>query len=186
MLDGEQSVSDSNIGVAAGTEAAAEAEETQGTAEPTLEEQLAAAKAQAAENWDGKMRALAEFQNYKRRMERELQQARQYAAGSALSRVIPVLDDLELALGSLTGKSDSSAWQAGVSLVQRKFRAAIEAEDIKLVGAEPGQQFDPAVHEAIVQEDSKEFAAGTIIAVVRHGYQLGERILRPAQVRVAK
>ncbi len=186
MLDGEQPVSDSNVAAAAGLEAAAPAEEPQAASEPTLEEQLGVAKAKAAENFDGKMRALAEFQNYKRRMERELQQARQYAAGSALSRMIPVLDDLELALGSLTGKSDSSAWQAGVSLVQRKFRAAIEAEDIKLVGAEPGQQFDPAVHEAIVQEDSQEFAAGTIIAVVRHGYQLGERILRPAQVRVAK
>ena len=151
-----------------------------------LREKLLAVEAKAAENLDGWQRAQADFQNYKRRMIRDLEQARSHTAASVLSRFFPVLDDLELALNSMPQIDDGEQWGEGVTMVYRKLMNLLEAEDITPLDAEPGQQFDPRFHEAVSQDECPDFENGAITAVLRPGYQLGERVLRPAQVRVAK
>lgn len=149
-------------------------------------EKLSAAEALAAERLDGQQRSLADFQNYKRRTTRDMQLIRQNAAASLLTMFFPILDDLVLALDSLPNSGDGAAWSEGVNMVQRKLVSVLEGEGVTPIEAEAGQEFDPHFHEALVQEEHPEYETDVIIAVVRSGYQLGERVLRPTQVRVAK
>ena len=149
-------------------------------------EKLAATEALAAERLEGQQRSLADFQNYKRRTTRDMQLVRQNAAASLLANFFPIMDDLSLALESLPITGDGAAWSEGVNMIHRKLMSVLEGEDVAVIEAEPGQEFDPHFHEAIVQEEHDEYDSDLIIAVVRPGYRLGERVLRPTQVRVAK
>jgi molecular chaperone GrpE len=147
-----------------------------------LESQLAEARAQAAEYKDGWQRSVAEFQNYRRRVEADKAETYQTAVGSIIKRYLPVLDDLERALGT---RPADLAWADGVELICRKLQSILEAEGLKRIEAE-GQKFDPNFHEAIAQEPTEGVESGTVIGIVRNGYMLGERVIRPAIVRVAQ
>jgi len=147
-----------------------------------LEKQLAEALAQVAEYKDGWQRAVAEFQNYKRRVDCEKTEAYQNALGSIIKRYLPILDDLERALAT---RPADLAWVDGIELIYRKLKSILEAEGLKRIEAE-GQMFDPNYHEAIMQEPSESHQSGQIIVVVQNGYMLGNRVVRPAQVRVAQ
>ncbi len=149
-------------------------------------EKLAAAEALAAERLEGQQRSLADFQNYKRRTARDMQLIRQNAAATLLAKFFPIMDDLALALDSLPTTGDGAAWSEGVNMVHRKLMAVLDDDGVTPIKAEPGQEFDPHFHEAIVQEEHSDYDTDLIIAVVRPGYRLGERVLRPTQVRVAK
>jgi molecular chaperone GrpE len=152
---------------------------------PTLEElqkQLAEAQSQAAEYKDGWQRAVAEFQNYRKRVEAEKAESYQSAIGDITKRYLPVLDDLERALAA---RPADLAWAEGIELIYRKLHSILEVEGLKRIEAE-GQMFDPNFHEAISQEPSEDHASGQIIAVVRNGYMLGDKVVRPAQVCVAQ
>ena len=147
-----------------------------------LESQLAEARAQVAEYKDGWQRSVAEFQNYRRRMEADKAETYQTAVGSIIKRYLPVLDDLERALGA---RPADLAWADGVELICRKLQFILEAEGLKRIEAD-GQKFDPNIHEAIAQEPAEGVESGTVIGIVRNGYMLGERVIRPAIVRVAQ
>lgn len=147
-----------------------------------LQQQLAEAQAQAAEYKDGWQRAVADFQNYKRRTDIEKAEAYQMAIGTVVRRYLPILDDLERALAA---KPADLAWVEGIELIYRKLQTVLENEGIKRIEAE-GQPFDPNFHEAIAQEPVEGMEAGTVVAVVTQGYRLGERVIRPAAVRVAQ
>jgi molecular chaperone GrpE len=147
-----------------------------------LKQELEEAQAQAAEYKDGWQRAVAEFSNYRKRVERENGDVYQNAVANIIKRYLPVLDDMERALAS---RPADLAWAEGIELIYRKLQSILEAEGIKRIAAE-GQPFDPNIHEAISQEPSPDHASGTVIDVVRNGYMLGERIIRPAMVRVAQ
>jgi len=95
---------------------------------------------------------------------------------------LPVLDDLERALAACPA---DLAWVDGIELICRKLQGILEAEGLNRIETE-GQIFDPHFHEAISQEPSEDHASGQIIAVVQNGYMLGDRVIRPALVRVAK
>ncbi len=146
-----------------------------------LETQLADAQAQAAEYKDGWQRAVAELQNYRRRVEREQAEAYQSAAGSVIKRYLPILDDIERALQN----KPADPWSEGIELIYRKLQTILDNEGVKRIEAE-GRPFDPNFHEAISQEPAEGLESGTVIAVVQNGYMLGERVLRPATVRVAQ
>jgi molecular chaperone GrpE len=146
-----------------------------------LSAQLAEAQAQAAEYKDGWQRALADFQNYKRRTDLEKAEAYQNAVGTVIKRYLPILDDLERALA---GRPDDLPWVNGIELIYRKLQTILENEGLKRIEAE-GQPFDPNFHEAISQEPAEGMEPGTVIAVTQQGYMLGERVIRPASVRVA-
>ena len=147
-----------------------------------LESQLAEARAQAAEYKDGWQRSVAEFQNYRRRVEADKAETYQTAVGSIIKRYLPVLDDMERAMQA---RPADMAWADGVELICRKLQSILEAEGLKRIEAE-GQKFDPNFHEAIAQEPADGVESGTVIAIVRNGYKLGERVIRPAMVRVAQ
>jgi molecular chaperone GrpE len=149
-----------------------------------LKEQLEQLRTQANEYADGWMRERADFQNYKRRMEREQLLQSQYLSGEILKKFLPIVDDLEQALASLPKDDAFSPWANGLELILRKAQSMLEAEGLEAV-AEAGAEFDPTVHQAISNEPNDEYASGQIIQVVRQGYRIGERVLRPALVRVA-
>jgi molecular chaperone GrpE len=147
-----------------------------------LEKQLSEARTQAAEYKDGWQRSLADFQNYRRRVEAEKTDTYQNAVGSIIKRYLPVLDDMERALAA---RPADLAWVDGVELICRKLQSILEAEGLKRIEAE-GQMFNPNFHEAIQQEPVEGVESGRVIGVVQNGYMLGERVIRPAIVRVAQ
>ncbi len=147
-----------------------------------LEKQLAEAQSLAAEYKDGWQRSVADFQNFRRRVDAENKDTYQNAIGSIIKRYLPILDDLERALAT---RPADLAWVDGIELIYRKLKSILEAEGLKRIEAE-GQMFDPNFHEAILQESCEGFESGQVIAVVQNGYTLGDRVIRPAQVRVAQ
>jgi molecular chaperone GrpE len=159
---------------------------------PTLEslqQELEAARKQAHEYREGWQRERAEFANYKRRTEKEQADLRQNAAGRLMARYLDVLDDFDRAISDQPpdGASAEAAvnWAAGVALIYRKFQKVLDDENVTRIVAE-GQPFDPNQHEAVTHEDSADHESGHVIAVLRQGYKIGERVIRPALVRVAK
>lgn len=148
----------------------------------TLQKQLEDTQAKAAENMDGWQRAQAEFINYKNRIQRDRELDYLAMKGDILKKILPVLDDLER---SLAHRPDDSPWVNGMELIARKFQNILEAEGVKRIEAK-GQPFDPNFHEAISSEPHDEVESGYVIEVVQNGYMLGERVIRPAMVRVAQ
>lgn len=151
----------------------------------TLQQSLADSQGKANEYLDGWQRARADFANYKKRIEREQSLVYQNAAGSVLKRQLEVLDDIDRALRNRPQEGDGALWAAGIELVYRKLTSIMENEGVKLMQAE-GQSFDPNLHEAISSEESPNHDSGQIIEVLQKGYLLGDRVLRPALVRVAR
>jgi len=147
-----------------------------------LQKQIEEAQAKAAENLDGWQRSQAEFINYKNRVQRDREMDYASMKGDIMRKILPVLDDLER---SLAHRPEGDSWADGMELIARKFRNVLEAEGVKRIEAE-GQLFDPNFHEAISSEPSEEVESGHVIAVVQNGYMLGERVIRPAMVRVAQ
>ena len=164
-------------------------------AEPVeVDQALEALKAQAAEYLEGWQRARAEFANYKRRVEKEQSEAYQNATARVIGRFLDVADDLDRAMsdyGALTADGAApdaaalSKWAAGVGLIQRKLQNMLDIENVERIQAE-GQHFDPNLHEAVTHEESDTHQAGQVIGVVRQGYRIGDRVIRPALVRVAR
>jgi molecular chaperone GrpE len=154
-----------------------------------LRKDLEAAQTKAAENLDGWQRERATFANYKRRIEKEQADMRVEASVRVLGRFLDVLDDLERALkdkpGDGTALEAALKWAEGVSLIHRKLQTVLDGENVIRIEA-IGQPFDPQFHEAITHEDSAEHPSGHVIDVVRPGYRAGDRVVRPALVRVAK
>ena len=151
-----------------------------------LTEQLNQAQAQAAEYLDGWQRARAEFANYKRRTEAERIELSATAGADVLMRVLPAIDDFDRAANTLPDDLKDHAWINGVMLIYRKLLNTLDASNVKPIVVQPGDTFDPTIHEAITHEDSDQFSSGQIIAELQRGYKMGERVLRPAMVRVAK
>jgi molecular chaperone GrpE len=151
-----------------------------------LLEQVKQAKAEAAENLDGWQRARAEFANYKRRTDAERLELSVTAGAEVLTRVLPIVDDFDRAAATLPGEFKDQPWINGVLLVHRKLTSLLEQSNVKPIPVKPGDAFDPNLHEAITHEDAAQIESGHIIGEVTRGYTLGERVLRPALVRVAK
>ncbi len=150
-----------------------------------LEQSRAEWQAKASEYLDGWQRSRADFANYKKRIEREQAELYQRTAGSILKRHLEIIDDLERALRNRPGEGDGANWSEGIDLVYRKLTNILENEGVKAMQTE-GQMFDPNFHEAISSEDSPNHQSGEIIEAVQRGYLLGEKVLRPALVRVAR
>ena len=130
-------------------------------------------------------RAQADFQNYKRRTEQERERTTKDANADLLRQLLPALDDLERALGQVPADLADHTWTQGVSLVGQKLQRTLEQQGLTRVGAE-GEEFDPHVHEAVAYEEHPEYGEGQVAQVYRPGYRLHERVLRPAQVIVAR
>ena len=147
-----------------------------------LMKRLEEAEAQATEHRSDLQRERAEFVNYKNHIVRDQETSRANMKGDILQKVLPVLDDLERALQN---RPADEAWASGIELIARKFQSVLESEGVKRIEAE-GQPFDPNFHEAISHEPNEDVPSEHVIAIVRNGYVIGERVIRPALVRVAQ
>jgi len=144
--------------------------------------QLAEAESKMSEYRDGWARSQAEFQNYKKRIARDNELMYASMKGDIIKKVLPALDDLERALQN---RPAEDAWANGIELIARKLQNILESEGVKRIEAK-GVAFDPNFHEAITHEPSDAVESEHIIDVVQNGYMLGERVIRPALVRVAQ
>lgn len=160
--------------------------EPQPQATANLEEELELARQEAAQNLENWQRAAAELANYKRRQEEQLKLQRDRIKGEVLQGVISALDDMDLAFQNLPTELDGQlvGWVEGFRLVQRKLDRILDEQNVMPITSQG--QFDPNFHEAVSYEESNDHEPDTIIAEVRKGYQIGNRVIRPALVRVAK
>jgi molecular chaperone GrpE len=150
-----------------------------------LKEEFEKAQKEAALNLDGWQRERAEFSNYKKRMDREKEQLHQTLTGSIIKKYLVVLDDIDRALKNRPDNGEGAAWAEGIELIERKLVSILDSEGIERID-QNHVPFDPNIHEAISNEENPDFESGEVIEVVQHGYKLGDRILRPAMVRVAR
>jgi molecular chaperone GrpE len=130
-------------------------------------------------------RIQADFVNYKRRMEEERQDLVRNASTGFIQRLLPAVDDFQLAIEHLPVEAEES-WAHGVQLVLRKLQSTLEAEGVTPFEPETGTPFDPAAHEAVFYEPAGEHPPGSVVTVVRRGYKIYDKVLRPAQVTVAQ
>lgn len=167
-------------------EISAAEETTPEESSPDLQTQLESAQAESAKNFDGWQRALAELANFKKRQAEQNTRRREDNIANIISQIFPVLDDLDLAMQnipqSLTEQEQN--WVQGFELVQRKLLKVLEDNKVEVIDS--NGEFDPNLHEAVTHEDSPDHASNTIIAELRKGYKLENRVLRPSLVRVAK
>ena len=150
-----------------------------------LQAELEQLRAKSEEYLDGWQRERAEFANYRRRVERERETSQQNITGNIVRRYLEVVDDLERALRNRPSEGEGAAWAEGIELIYRKLLNLLESEGVQPMEAE-GQPFDPNLHEAISHEDNPDRDSGEVIEVIKSGYTLGDRVLRPALVRVAR
>jgi len=150
------------------------------------EDELAEARRVAAEHLDRALRAQAELENVRRRLERDLQNAHKFALERFVSELLPVKDSLELGLAASAEKGASPASIAeGIELTLRMLEQALEKFGITVVDP-AGEPFDPEFHQAMTMQESDTAESGTVLTVVQKGYLLNERLVRPAMVIVAK
>lgn len=150
-----------------------------------LEKELAESQEQCKEFSEGWQRERADFLNYRKRVEREQAQLHQIISGNIIKKYLSVMDDMERALANRPQSAETQDWWEGMELIYRKLKGILEAEGVEVIPAE-GEVFDPTIHEAITHEENGEVESGTVIAVVAQGYRIGDRIIRPALVRVAR
>ena len=148
-----------------------------------LMKRLEESEAKVAEHLDGWQRSQADFINYKSRVQRDQELMKSVMKGDIIKKFLPVLDDLERALQNLP--ADSGSWIGGIELIHKKLQSILESEGVTRIEAE-GRLFDPNFHEAISHEPNDTVESGHVIAVVQSGYILGDRVIRPALVRVAQ
>lgn len=149
---------------------------------------LQAQAAKTAEYWERLLRERADFENFKKRAARERQDAIKYGNESLLQKLIPVLDNFEMALQAVTSDSSGSqnqSLQQGVSMIYTQLKSALQDAGLEQVDA-TGQPFDPTFHEAVSQQESNEVPEGHVLQQLRRGYKLKDRLIRPATVIVAK
>jgi molecular chaperone GrpE len=164
---------------------------------PEQIEDLKTRAAKADENWDRLLRTTADFENFKKRAARERVESAQAASFSLLQKLLPVLDNFEMALAAAqsatSARPDSAATeggklaslQSGVRMIQQQLKSALVETGLEEIDA-TGKPFDPNVHEAVSQQESAETPEGHVLQQLRKGYKLKDRLLRPATVIVAK
>ncbi len=151
-----------------------------------LKGQLAEAEAKAAGNWDKALRAAAELENVRRRVERESAQIQKYSLERILGELIQVADSLDLALKAVAAESaETRTHLEGLSLTHKQLWATLERYGVSLVDP-AGAPFNPELHEAVTMVESAEVPANHVVSVMQKGYKLHDRLLRPAMVVVAR
>jgi molecular chaperone GrpE len=150
-----------------------------------LAEKLKLKEQEAQENYDRLLRVSAEFDNYKKRASREMEEFRKYSNQSLIKEMLSVVDNLELAMNSANGhKAIDKGLLDGLAMTHKEIIKVFEKFSVKPISA-MGQPFDPAYHEAVMQEETDEYPANTVINELQKGYLIHDRLLRPAMVVVA-
>ncbi len=150
-----------------------------------MQAMLEAKEKEAKETYDRLLRVSADFENYKKRSARELEDFRKYANQTLLKEMLSVVDNLELAINSSNHrkKADKNLME-GLNLTLNEILRVFEKFDVKPIEAQ-GQKFDPAFHEAVMREETDDFPENTVVSEFQKGYLIHDRLLRPAMVVVA-
>lgn len=151
---------------------------------PGPEELLIAAKKEAAANFDRYARAVADLENFRKRTARDKDELRQFAAAGVVEDIIPILDNLSLGLAAAKQQTDVKAIVDGVTLVLEQFKSTLGKHGLKEINPQ-GQAFDPNLHDCISHQPSADIPEEKVSQVVRLGYSLNGRLLRPASVVVS-
>jgi molecular chaperone GrpE len=133
---------------------------------------------------DRLLRTAAEFDNYRKRIERERRDLSEFAAADILSEFLPILDNFERALAAPSG-GDADAFKKGIELIHKQVFDLLRKRGVKPIDA-LGADFDPNFHQAVIHETSHDHREGEVMQELQRGYMLGDRLLRPAMVKVAK
>jgi molecular chaperone GrpE len=151
-----------------------------------LEAKLEAKEKEAGETYDRLLRASAEFDNYKKRSSREMEEFRKFANQSLIKEMLSVVDNLELAMNSTDGhKAIDKDLLQGLEMTHKEILRVFDKFNVKPIDAK-GQPFDPTFHEAVMQEETNDSPKNTVINELQRGYMIHDRLLRPSMVVVAK
>ncbi len=151
-----------------------------------LEKEIESLKGQVEEQKDGWLRARADLENYRKRVQRDAARSYQDAMTNVIKIFLPVADDLERALKNKLETEEAAQWVDGIELIHQKLLNKMKNQGVERMEVKPGDEFDPNIHEAITQEETPDYKEGQIIDVVQPGYRIADRIIRPAMVRVAR
>ena len=146
---------------------------------------LADVQRERDEYYDRLLRKTAEFDNYRKRIERERQAASEAAAADLVKDLLPLMDDLERALKAEAGAEGAETYRRGVELIYKRLEDILRRRGVQPIEA-LGADFDPNFHEAVAHDPAEGRREGEVIEDFRRGYMLGDRLLRPSMVRVAK
>ncbi|MBM7577645.1 molecular chaperone GrpE [Jeotgalibacillus terrae] len=161
-------------------DAAVESEETAETEEIAAEENWQQ-KAEEAE--DKYLRLRAEFDNYRRRIQKENETLQKYRAQNVVTGILPALDNFERALNIETTNDESASLLKGMQMVHSSLLEALKAEGVEVIES-VGQQFDPNLHQAVMQVSEEGTESNTVIEELQKGYKLKDRVIRPSMVKV--
>jgi len=155
------------------------------TTEDLASLQARAAKADA--NWAIYLRTRADLENFRKRVTRERQEAARFASLGLVEKLLPVLDNFEMAISAANQGGDASRDSVlqGVTMVQSQLKGILSEVGVQEIEA-AGQVFDPALHEAVAHQEAAEVPEGCVLQQIRKGYRLHDRLVRPASVIVAK
>jgi molecular chaperone GrpE len=151
----------------------------------SLKGELEATQAKADEYLTGLQRERAEFNNFRRRTTEEREQMLGLAGEDLIRKVLAIADDFDLAIDNRPPELAGNSWVEGVTAIDRKLRLLLDSEGVTEIDAAAGARFDPREHEAIANVPGSGRAEGEIVDVVRRGYKLRDRVIRPALVAVA-
>ena len=156
------------------------------TAAPAATEPLATVERERDNYYDRLLRTTAEFDNYRKRVDRERREQGEQAVTAILRDLLAIVDDFDLALAVDAGDDDkTAAYRKGIELIEAKLHDLLRKYGVKPIEA-LGTDFDPTLHQAVVHEPSPGHRDGEVIEELRRGYMIGDRLLRPAMVKVAK
>ncbi len=157
------------------------------TITPEQLDDLKARAARADEHWDRLLRTTADFENFKKRAARDRQDAVRYANEALMEKLVPVLDNFDMAMAAVpAGSADAlQSLRAGIAMIHQQLKNALAEAGLEEVDA-TGQPFDPRWHEAVSQAETDDLPEGRVVQQLRKGYKLRDRLLRPAGVVVAK
>lgn len=161
--------------------AGAEGEATEANGEDPRYAELAR---QAEDSQQRLLRAQADFDNFRRRTQKEKEELAQYASSKLLTQLLPIVDNFERALTAASGSGDSESLAKGVDMIFRQLQGVLEQEGLKSMDT-VGQPFNPEFHQAVMQVESDEHEEGTVVEELQKGYTLKDKVLRPAMVKVS-
>lgn len=160
-----------------------EIQETEETLTP--EEEIENLKQTLAEKQDAFVRLSAEFENYKKRLDKDKDNVCRFANESLIKDLLPVIDNLDLALQYSEDNVDFDALKKGIAMTLKEFLSVLERNGLTRLDAQ-GEIFDPNLHEAVSQEETTDVPSNTVVKELQKGYLLKERLLRPSMVIVSK
>lgn len=151
---------------------------------PLIEDELVELRRERDSIYDRLLRQAAEFDNYRKRIERERKETFEYAAADLLQALLPIIDDFERALQAEAAPG-AETYRQGLEIILRELRELLRKCGVTPIEA-VGADFDPHLHQAVAYEEAPDAREGEVIGEFRRGYRLGDRLLRPAMVKVAK